>query len=138
MLVERPDNAFTAGFIGEINFIDGRLVRDGEGWRFAVDGSHESVDLSSTPPLAEWQGGAPARLTVRPELIRIVPAGAATGLSGVLEETIYGGGTLACVVTLTKGVKVIARVAAADRPTVGPGAPVTLVWPPGRVRVFVR
>jgi spermidine/putrescine ABC transporter ATP-binding subunit len=135
---ERPDNAFTAGFIGEINFIDGLLVREGNRWRFVIEGSSESIDLSSTPSLAEWRSGAGARLTVRPELIRIIPAGAGEGLSGVLEETIYGGGSLACVIRIAQGAKVIARIAAADRPAVDRGSPVTLVWPPGQVRVFVR
>jgi spermidine/putrescine ABC transporter ATP-binding subunit len=137
-IYERPDNAFTAGFVGEINFIDGRLLRDGDGWRFAVTGTSETIDLSATPPLPEWRSGVSARLTIRPELIRIVPAGAGAGLSGVLEETIYGGGTLACVVGLGQVVKVTARIAAADRPAAGPGSPVSIVWPPGRARVFVR
>jgi putative spermidine/putrescine transport system ATP-binding protein/mannopine transport system ATP-binding protein len=137
-IYERPENEFTAGFIGEINFIGGRLLRREGAWHFAIAGSPATVDLSATPARPDWRDGAAARLTIRPELIRILPAGSPAGLAGILDETIYGGGTLACVVTLTGGVRLTARIAAADRPAAGAGSPVTVAWPRERSQVFVQ
>jgi spermidine/putrescine ABC transporter ATP-binding subunit len=138
-IYERPENAFTAGFVGEINFIGGRLLQQSGGWWFAIEGTSAVVDLSSTSALPEWRPGAAAHLTVRPETIRLAAAGSGEGPGGVLEETIYGGGTVACVVALAAGVRLTARIAAADRPAIGPGSPVTVIWPPAdRMRVFVR
>ena len=57
-----------------------------------------------------------ARLTVRPEAIRLVGPGTPGSLRGQLEETIYGGSTLACLVRLSPSVRVTARIPSADRP----------------------
>src|SRR5215470_1071051 len=130
---ERPENAFVAGFVGETNFIDGSLRRDGDRWRFAVDGCAETVDL---PAGDSWRDGARARLAIRPELIRVEVDGAAPGVRGVVEDTIYGGGTVACVMRVTPALRLTARFPSVDGPKVQPGMKATFSWALDRARLF--
>ena len=67
-LYDDPDNIFVAGFIGSpaMNFIEGRIVPDGDTPRFAIE-SGEMLDLPSGLPLRE---GAQVVAGVRPEHFR--------------------------------------------------------------------
>jgi putative spermidine/putrescine transport system ATP-binding protein/mannopine transport system ATP-binding protein len=137
-IYERPANAFVAGFVGEINFIGGRLVTEARKWRFNIAGAPELIDLAGVKVGDDWTDGAVARLTIRPEQIRIAPAMETAGLPGILVETIYAGGTLACVVELASGARVTARIASADRPMARAGDAIRIVWPINRGQVFVE
>ena len=127
-------NAFVAGFVGETNFIEGSLRREADRWRFAVDGCAEMVDLGGRRQLADgarrgWRSG-------RSSSGSAVDA-AAPGVAGVVEDTIYGGGTVACVMRVTPG-------SAADRPVPQPSADRGAArhdgdgfsWPLDRARLF--
>ena len=134
-IYDRPDNAFVAGFIGETNFLNGELVRTGEDWHFRVADSSETVAVSRAVANG-WSSGSTGQLAIRPELIRL-KHGEGAGPSGVLEELIYGGGTVACYVRLSDRVAVTARVPAAEAAGLVIGDPVELHVPADRVRVFV-
>jgi hypothetical protein len=56
--------------------------------------------------------------------------------AGIVEELIYSGGTVVCLVRLPSQAAVTARIAAADAAGVGVGATIGLAWPADRVRVF--
>jgi spermidine/putrescine ABC transporter ATP-binding subunit len=133
-IYDRPANIFVARFIGETNFLDGELVRDGATWRFRTAGG--MLPLPTPEPGDAWREKAPARLAVRPELVRHGPA-AAGGLEGHVEELIYSGGTMACLVRISADASVMARVAASDAAGLSVGDRVGVSWPADRVRVFV-
>ncbi|MBL8583310.1 MAG: ABC transporter ATP-binding protein [Rhizobiaceae bacterium] len=134
-IYDRPANLFVAGFVGETNLIDGELARDGAAWRFRLAGSADTVALEGQDAVDGWRDGMRAKLMVRPELVRVGPIrdGAPSGL---VEELIYSGGTVVCMVRLPSGAMATARIAAADAAGVTVGDTVGLEWPADRVRVF--
>ena len=134
---EHPANAFVAGFVGETNFIEGVLERDAtSGWRLRSSaGPVISLDGASRPG---WIDAAPVRMAIRPESIRVTPGEAGPGLAGHLEETIYGGGTVAFVVRVAPDLLITAREPAVEGLVRRKGDPVIVDWPPDRARVFSR
>jgi spermidine/putrescine ABC transporter ATP-binding subunit len=133
---ERPENAFVAGFVGETNFIEGRIRRQADRWLFAIDGCAEIIDLDSSGG-ESWRDGAPARLAIRPELIEVAADAGASGVRGVVEDTIYGGGTVACVMRVTPALRLTARFASVSGPVIRPGALASFSWPGVRARLFL-
>ena len=86
----RPVNRFVAGFIGEGNFVDGRVA--------GVAGGLVRLDtplgpLAAAAGAATPAAGAPATACIRPEAIRFdaPPAGAPNTLRGTLRRTVYQG-----------------------------------------------
>ena len=84
-LYERPDNAFVAGFIGSppINFFAATVSATG-----AVTLDASGVTLSLPAPLAarvEPLRGRPVTVGIRPEDLRLVPAGAGGSLPAQVE-----------------------------------------------------
>jgi putative spermidine/putrescine transport system ATP-binding protein/mannopine transport system ATP-binding protein len=134
---EQPANAFVAGFVGETNFIVGVVDTGPDGsCVLKVEGS-ESVPVgvrgASTPPI-----GTTGRLAIRPEHIRLGPESASEGIAGQIQETIYGGGTVACVVRVGPNVAITAREAAGDGPVRRQGDNVRVTWRPERARLFAE
>ncbi|MCC3247330.1 ABC transporter ATP-binding protein [Methylocystis sp. WRRC1] len=82
-IYERPATRFVAGFVGETNFIDGRIARDGGGARLVTSFGNLARDHC---PLAE---DARATLSLRPERIGVSREG--EGLSGVVEDFVFRG-----------------------------------------------
>jgi ABC-type Fe3+/spermidine/putrescine transport system ATPase subunit len=82
-IYERPASRFVAGFIGDANLVDGTVE--------ALDGDLVTVRVGAVPVRARRQGweraGAPVALCVRPERVRLAPAGGGRGADG-------GAGTL--------------------------------------------
>jgi spermidine/putrescine ABC transporter ATP-binding subunit len=98
-LYERPRASFVADFIGDSNLFEGRIRRNGaEDWL-------ESDELTCRVALpADWPGGDSATLVIRPERLRLLPAGGPVpgdlnAVEGVVTEIIYLGNTLRFVVT---------------------------------------
>jgi mannopine transport system ATP-binding protein len=131
---ERPANAFVAGFVGETNFIEGVLERDGpSGWRVLAADEHAiALDERS---VGDRAAGQRVKVAVRPEAVRLVPSGAG-GLEGRVVETIYGGGDLACIVEVGPGFTITAREPTVDAPLRTPGERVGVQWRADRTRVF--
>ena len=85
-----PNSEFVANFIGEANFLHGKVA--------ASDDRGTQVDtgigrIATRAPVAPLAVGAAATLCVRPEAIRFsdAPAGAANRLHGTLCNTVYLG-----------------------------------------------
>jgi putative spermidine/putrescine transport system ATP-binding protein/mannopine transport system ATP-binding protein len=134
---EQPANAFVAGFVGETNFIVGMIDSDGDGMCvLRVEGS-EPLPVGPRGPSTPAIGMA-ARLAIRPEHIRLAPETASNGLPGQIQETIYGGGTVACVVRVGTAVSITAREAAGDGPVRRPGENVRVTWRPERAKLFAE
>ncbi len=121
----RPLNRFVASFIGETNFMAGQTVPGG-----VRLGCGATVDVVGTRPGA-------VTLTVRPEQVRIEPAGAG-GIPAVLTSLVYFGTDTHCHLALSDGAEVVARV---QNPTGGDvglvqGQAVSLRFAPGAAQVL--
>ena len=136
-LYERPANPFVADFIGETNFLHGALA--------ALEGPSCTVRLPDGPavralrPEGEAAPGTAVRVAVRPERIEIWSDGAAeTGAyPGVIEEIIYAGGTLACLVRLAPAATLLARIpSGSGRPRLRTGQAVQISWRPEDARTY--
>jgi multiple sugar transport system ATP-binding protein len=90
-LFERPATRFVAGFLGspQMNFLPGRLVRDGSGDAIRLDGGGLALPLPPGRALAATAADAPVVLGLRPEhMTRAVgasPSGAAFRYSAEIE-----------------------------------------------------
>ncbi len=83
-LYERPATRFVAGFIGMMNFLDGRLAAGG----VEIDG----IGLLRGEAVAVGAEGSAATLAVRPERIRVsATPGAVNALSGTVDAIAYLG-----------------------------------------------
>jgi len=85
---ERPETAFAASFLGDANFLEGRVLDRGS---VAVEGLGRIPVAGALP-----EAGATVRLAVRPEKFTIEPAGVGTAnganrIAGVVRGAIYSG-----------------------------------------------
>ncbi|MCC2613929.1 sn-glycerol-3-phosphate ABC transporter ATP-binding protein UgpC [Neorhizobium sp. Rsf11] len=129
-IYERPANMFVASFIGSpaMNFLEGRLVKSGSGWKFLAGGV--SLDLGSD--FAELSEGD-VTLGLRPEELKVVEGhetGAFEGIIDVVEPT----GPDTMLTTIIGGQTIIARVG--PRFAGKRGEPVTFAVDPASVNLF--
>ena len=136
-IYERPANRFTAGFIGDMNLIDARVIgRRGD--TLTVDAAGGRFDLPCTLLL---QAGEPCALAIRPEALHFVEgeAGGAIRLSGTISEAVYIGTDTVYGLTLADGNRLHARVRNGDgRPMPQAGDPGTLACAPSAIRLLTQ
>ena len=101
---ESPRTTFVADFLGVSNLMRGQVLADG---RVDVGG------VVLTPGLGDGRGARIVRLTIRPERVRIEPAGEAgeNRVPATIERFVYLGSTTQVFVTLPGGDRVQALVA---------------------------
>ncbi|WP_159993061.1 ABC transporter ATP-binding protein [Roseomonas sp. 18066] len=134
-LYEAPETPFVARFIGETNFFGGRA--DGA----ASDGQLFPVQLDNgTQTGAQAVGaiaaGAKLTLALRPERLRLAPAGA-PGLAAEVREAIYVGNATTLLLRAADGATLRARIpAGAGLAEPAPGENVTLQWEAADARAF--
>jgi spermidine/putrescine ABC transporter ATP-binding subunit len=142
-LYERPIDRFVADFIGQSNFLEVtvRSVQDGIATAVTDDG----LDVS----LVGEAGAEGTRVTLalRPERVRLAPAGASTRAAavpdptapqwwaGVIEEVVYIGATRKYQVRLRGQVLVAQQQAGADVAGLRAGERVTVGWSMADLRV---
>jgi ABC-type Fe3+/spermidine/putrescine transport system ATPase subunit len=120
-----PRTVFAAEFMGRCNRLEGTLSRgDGGGWAIEL-GQAGRIALPA-PPLGAAEG-LRHRIFVRPEHIRLAPAGSMSGLDGVLrgevERLVYLGPRSAAHIRLEGDVPLVVHL---------PNAPdVQRLWQPG-------
>jgi spermidine/putrescine ABC transporter ATP-binding subunit len=87
-----PANEFVAGFIGQVNFVRGRLTRTATGWIFTGDlglTAHVADDVVRPAARAE---GIPVDLAIRPEAVALRSNSAATSMPrGTISRAVYTG-----------------------------------------------
>ncbi len=130
-LYDDPANTFVAGFIGSpaMNFLDGTLgFGDGAGAAAVRVGG---AVLATVARPAGSSTGAPVTLGIRPERLRIGPAG--TGAAAVVDLVEPTG--LALVIHLDLGGQGL-KVFTTDRPRLSVGEPVGLVVAPSDLLLF--
>jgi ABC-type Fe3+/spermidine/putrescine transport system ATPase subunit len=128
-LYDEPANRFVADFIGESNFIDGKVTTHvGETTCVAVPGLGE-VRARRKP---DAESGIEAALTVRPEKIVTTDESAIPGMnvvSGTVSDVIFVGEMRRYVVTLPGGQELVLK--AQNRTGVqsfGRGDPIKVAW----------
>lgn len=135
-LYDRPNDAFVADFLGEMNFLPGTVREsDAQGCLVDVAGGIAHAGL----PV---RGGRPApgdrvRVAVRPEAITVVPSGRTeaandarrASVSGVLSQLVFNGATIVLLIELPDGsVMQTCMNPQQEQPGLAVGQPVTASW----------
>lgn len=129
-IYERPATRFVAEFIGESNFISGKVV--------AITGTNVKVMVGNENVYAESSNvilskGQQVILTVRPEKLNLVKPEEANGiaLSGTVQETLFLGTDTRFIVRLVSGECIVARLQNIGGKGLGefsPGEQVKVTW----------
>ena len=129
-LYERPANLFAAGFIGEMNLIPvdwsgGRAtLPSGQVWALPPD--------ACVSPVPDGR----ATLAIRPERLKVVPAGTEGALPASVSEVVYAGAGTLVLARLAGGTEVRARIPSAEDGGVRPGAQVALACDPAALLLY--
>jgi len=103
-LYRRPNSQFVADFIGRMNFVDGDCLDCTEAQAVIRLSERTVVALrqTSSSHLAECMAGAPVRLAIRPERVRLSKRaqGGPTALPGIVDAAIFVGSTYIYLVRL--------------------------------------
>ncbi len=134
-LYQKPATPFVARFIGQSNILIGRIVA---GERLAIEGGR-SVALAG-----RYEADGAGTLAIRPESIRIGPAGGPPGAAdaqteGTVELCTYLGAVVEHLVRLDTGQDVLVRGPGLGRdaaPRAAVGSRVSLHWPAAEERLF--
>lgn len=142
-IYERPANHFVADFIGETNFIPGKVQRTENGFGlkisdgqiFAAGWAEEGVSI-----------GEASLISVRPEKLRIYPTDQSPGfdhlskITGVIEKSVYIGTDTRYVVRLTKDtiVQVRQQNMVSGGTHLKEGMSVNLFWDSENARILKR
>jgi len=131
VIYDRPASAFVAGFIGDMNFLEGEVVEAGDGWAAAVG-----------PLIVRGLGGARrgarVRIGVRPENV-VIEAGSAPATSsncavGTLIAAMILSDQVQLIAELPGGGQIVAReqraAAGAMVEQLSPGDAVVVRWSP--------
>ncbi|MGJ0502830.1 MAG: ABC transporter ATP-binding protein [Methylocystis sp.] len=118
-IYDRPATRFVAGFVGETNFIEGRLERNGAAALIAEFGR-----IRCDP--GELPNGARATLSVRPERIGVAREG--EGIAGRVENFVFRGETTLLRVRVSENVVLRAAAGHGERHAIGDQ--VKLSFPP--------
>ncbi|MGL4526129.1 MAG: ABC transporter ATP-binding protein [Aestuariivirga sp.] len=129
-LYERPATLFTAGFIGEMNFIEAQW--DGQAARFFND---QVLALDKTALMGGVTPG-PAVLTVRPDRVQITRRGTAGSIPGIVSDIVYAGAGTLVIVKLANESTLRVRVQSVDIPGLMPGDPIGVVIPENAVLLY--
>ncbi len=104
-LYKKPVNKFVADFIGESNFIKGK-VDSVAGEKAMIQVGGEKVEAGGG---ASLKAGDEVTFTIRPEKINLSPAGRG-GITGTIQDRVYIGTDTRYLVGLSTGETVIARI----------------------------
>ncbi|WP_448955988.1 ABC transporter ATP-binding protein [Labrys neptuniae] len=136
-IYERPANRFTAGFIGDMNLIQARVIGR-SGPQLAVEAAGGRLELASDHDL---QPGDACTLAIRPEALHFVDGDAdgAARFSGSLCEAVYIGTDTVYGLALADGNRLQARVRnGGARPAPQSGEPGTLACAPSAIRLLTQ
>jgi spermidine/putrescine ABC transporter ATP-binding subunit len=129
-IYDRPRTAFVADFIGEMNFLQGKVVEVSDDV-FALDtGSGVVVQARG-----DVTRGQTARVGIRPSRLRIVTGvdeGTANAARAVVATKLYLGDEVQVVATLEGGARMVIREqrsgSDASNDAIRPGDPITIQW----------
>ncbi|TKT69390.1 ABC transporter ATP-binding protein [Aquamicrobium sp. LC103] len=135
-LYERPANLFTAGFIGEMNFLPGRLAAAGKTPSIKLDAGPEwrlpAAALIDTP-----SPGQSVVATVRPERVSLGSEGAAGAIPVRVQDVVYAGAAVLLIGVADCGTELRARLSGVSEVAdLRPGDMAHLVVPPEAVLLY--
>ena len=134
-LYEAPETVFVAGFIGETNFCEGWLSQPampGEAVSVALDGGGSMQAIAAQAIAA----GGRIRVALRPERLRVLPAGGHGPVARVT-DAIYAGNATTLMLEGEGGQLLRARIpAGAGLHEPRPGEAVCLAWQAADARAF--
>lgn len=114
-IYENPSTRFSAEFIGEMNFIDGSVIRIESDRAIVTIDSLGEVIVKSTGDVSV---GDKVTVSVRPERVVLLKdlekADGLNGIAGKLAEMIYEGSVVEYIVTLQNGLTVTAEARGGD------------------------
>jgi len=126
-----PASAYVASFIGQQNFLHGTAL------------GGDAVDTFGGTVHGRWGGeqsapGSAAVAAIRPEFVRLAPAGRADGpgLDGTVLGVSHLGETLQVAVDVGREQTFLVRIPAPTAPAVAVGDAVRCTWNPTDVRIF--
>jgi putrescine transport system ATP-binding protein len=126
---EQPNSRWVAGFIGDVNLLEGRVTSSGIGHAMIESVAGGRIGVSHKADLAP---GTHVWVALRPEKIEVdhkAPvAGAENSFSGRVSEIGYLGGTSIYKITLDNGVEMKAAVVNRERKALAPVATGDRVW----------
>jgi len=130
-LYDRPATSFVADFLGEMNFLRGR-VRDVAAGLALVDVAGGVAHVR-----AEARRGAAVRVAVRPEHVTLLQGETTRDLTGRLAQVIFNGAATDVLIELPDGEALRARVGArSDEASLRPGDAVGIGWDPAAAHLF--
>ena len=128
-IYERPRNRFVADFIGQCNLLEARVQGQADGrLRVELPGLPVLLDVPAEPGV---EAGEQGLLAVRPEHIRLAPAGPGEQeLAGQIQGHLFLGAVSLYQVELANGMRLDVQAASRPgEPAPEPGAPMQLSWP---------
>ncbi len=128
-LYDRPATRFVAGFIGDTNFLSGKVLAVSDG-RCEIETPAGRLQARATQGLLV---GASASVAVRPE--RVVPA-ASAALRGTITDVIFLGTSRKYVVRLKDGTECVVLRPANEAALGARGSEVELGWAPAHATAF--
>jgi spermidine/putrescine transport system ATP-binding protein len=130
-IYDRPASRYVADFIGETNLLQGKLRDVTAGGAILEVAGHQ---LQVRPP-AGAVAGQEFWLSVRPEVLEILPKGAAPPdynvIEGTVQEGIYAGAVTKLRLRLASGATLVLHAPPAGVSAI-PGQPARVGWPVGR------
>lgn len=137
-IYEQPGSVFASTFVGESNLLLGEVTGSGDGL-VSVRAAGRELRVAGEPAAA----GSSAALSIRPERIACLPAGAepagdANRLPGTVREVVFLGNRVRASVSCGELTLWVERSpAAAEAALLVEGAAVTLGWEAGDARLIV-
>jgi spermidine/putrescine transport system ATP-binding protein len=129
-IYDRPLTAFVADFIGEMNFLQGKVTETGDGEYHLDTGAGVVVQARG-----EATRGQAARVGIRPARLRIATApvqGAVNAARAVVDTKMYLGDEVQVVATLDGGTQMVIREQRVggdeSHDAIRPGDPITIQW----------
>ncbi|MDF1790505.1 MAG: ABC transporter ATP-binding protein [Thalassobaculaceae bacterium] len=134
-IYERPADHFVASFIGETNFLAATVeTRTGERGRIRLPGGL----VAETDLFESMAPGDAVAAVIRPEHLRVQPAGSGSGLAATVATIVYLGTDTQYHLRLESGEMLVARVqnGPSGSPGLADGAAVEASFAPTAVRVL--
>jgi spermidine/putrescine transport system ATP-binding protein len=139
-IYERPVTRYVADFIGETNFLEGRITSIHPDW---TEVSLQDAAAVRAPTIEGLSEGQSITIAIRPEKISVGAPDAAPPdrIPGRVEEVVYIGTDTRYIVRLPNGMNVVSRVQNLGQGAVihyTPGTEVALIWEPSTARILTE
>jgi spermidine/putrescine transport system ATP-binding protein len=105
-IYEEPENLFVARFVGEINVLEGKILKVNAGGTYSADVEGMVFTLHTR---REYEEGESVKVLLRPEDLKVYleqeKAQEPPFFLGTIDETVYKGATVDIVLTLDNGTR---------------------------------